>query len=326
LARTIGVSTTAFRNAGGPTVKDNLEKACRLIDRAALDRPDIICLPETFACMGVPHSRAQDLAEPVPGPITEAVMQRAKRHAANIICPLLEKSGDAVYNSAAVIDRSGEIVGVYRKLHPVTTSFDFTEFEQGVTPGKEVKVFDLDFGRIGVLICFDSQWPQEWATLAQMGAEVVFWVSAYDGGFHLRAYAWDHHYYVVSAVLSQHAAIVDMTGEVLAESEQPQAVIGAQLNLEKKVLHLDFNGSQVSAIKKKYGRGVIVRPYPKEACMTVESARPDLSLEQLMAEFGLETIPEYVARHERAEAFTRNGRRPEAQAPRRVPKQYVDDL
>ena len=70
----------------------------------------------------------------------------ARKHNANIICPLMEKRGDVLYNVAAVIDRKGQIVGTYEKLHPVTTTPNFTEFEGGVTPGKEPRVFDLDFG------------------------------------------------------------------------------------------------------------------------------------------------------------------------------------
>jgi len=322
MSRIVRVATTAFHNAGGPRLEDNIARAAELLDWAALDRPDIVALPETFPSMGVAHSRAEEVARPVPGPVTDMAASKARQHGMNVICPLLEKRGGEVYNSAVLIDRQGQIVGTYEKVHPVTTSFDFTEFEHGVRPGREPKVFDLDFGRIGILICFDIMWPREWRKLAQMGAEVVFWVSAYDGGFHLRAHAWDNHYYVVSAVLSSHASVVDMTGELLAETARPQAVLWTELNLEKKFFHTDFNGSQIPAIKQKYGPDVTVRRYHKEGGMTVESNRPGLTIRDLMEEFDLELVPDYIARHERAEAFTRQGRRPEPQPPRRVPEQY----
>ena len=325
MSRRIWVSTMAFQGSGGPTVQDSLDKAARLIDTAALDRPDIIFLPEVFACTGVPYDRAEEMAQPVPGPITDMAAEQAKKHSTNIICPLLERRGDAVYNSAVVIDREGRIAGIYEKVHPVTTSFDFTVFELGVRPGQEPKVFELDFGRIGVLICFDILWAGQWAKLAEMGAEVVFWASAYDGGFHLQALAWDNHYYVVSAVQSSHAAIMDMTGQVLARTEPPQAVIGMEINLEKKFFHTDFNGSQIPAIKQKYGRDVTIHRYHREGGMTVESNRPGLTVADLMEEFDLELLPDYMARHERAEAFTRAGRKPEPQPPRRVKAEWSTD-
>jgi len=323
MPRKIWISTTAFQGQGGPTIQDNIEKAARLIDRAAQDRPDIVCLPETFAYLGVPHGLAAEVAEPVPGPITEMAMARAKQYDTNIICPLLEKYGEVVYNSAVVIDRKGEIVGIYHKLHPVTTSFDFTQFEGGVTPGTEPKVFDLDIGRIGILICFDIQWPAAWAALAGMGAEVVFWPSAYDGGFPLQARAWDHHYYVVSAVKSTYARIIDINGEILMRAGQRSPVIGMQIDLEKRYFHTDFNASQISAIKEKYGRDVTIRLCHEEGGMTVESNRPDLTVEDLMAEFDLELVPDYIARHDRAEIFTRAGQKAASQHPRRVRAQYV---
>ena len=301
MSRKIWVSTTAFRGRGGQTIQDNISKAGRLIDQAALDKPDIICLPETFPSYNVPRSSASEVAETMPGPTTEMVMMKAKKYGANIICPVLEKRGDVIYNSAAVTDRKGQIAGIYSKLHPVTTSFDFTQFEGGVTPGKEPKVFDLDIGRIGILICFDIQWPKEWMALGEMGAEIVFWPSAYDGGFPLQTSAWANHYHVVSSVRTSHSRIIDITGEILVQTGPRSAVVGMQIDLEKKHFHSDFNASQIPAIKEKYGRDVTIRFYHEEGGITVESNRPDLTVEDLMAEFGLELVPDYIARHDKAE-------------------------
>jgi predicted amidohydrolase len=322
MPRKIWVATTAF-GGGGPTVRHNRDKAEALIERAAMDRPDVICLPETFTSTGVGATRAAELAEPIPGPTTDMVRNLARKHSTNIICPLLEKRGEVVHNTAAVIDRRGEIVGCYRKLHPVTTSSDFTEFERGVQPGQDVQVFELDFGRIGVLICFDIQWPREWRALAELGAEMVFWPSAYDGGFPLRARAWDHHTYVVSSVQTHSSRIIDITGEVILETGRRSAVAVARIDLEKRCFHTDFNASQIPAIKGKYGRDVTIRLLHDEAVMTLESQRDGLTVADLMEEFDLELVPDYVARHERAEESTREGRAPPPQKPRRVPAQWV---
>ncbi len=322
MPRKIWVSTTSFQRRGGPTIPDNIRKAAKLIDIAALDRPDIICLPELFGSLWVPNDRAADVAEPVPGPTTDMAAGKARKYGTYIICPLYEKRGDLVYNSAVVIDRQGQVVGVYEKRHPVTSSFDFTQFETGVTPGQELKVFDLDFGRIGILICFDINWPGDWARLKEMGAEVVFWPSAADGGFPLQSFAWLHHYYVVSSVTSAHAYIIDITGEVLLKTGIRASVGGMEIDLEKKFFHTDFNASQIPAIQEKYGRDVTLRVYHEEGGLTVQSNRPGLSVEDLMQEFDLELTQDYIARHDRAEAFTRAGKTPEPQPPRRVKSRF----
>jgi hypothetical protein len=155
-----------------------------------------------------------------------------------------------------------------------------------------------------------------------MGAEIVFWSSAYDGGFPLQTRAWDHHYYVVSSVRTSYSRIIDITGEVLMQTGQRIPVVGMQIDLEKKFFHTDFNASQIPAIKDKYGRDVIIQVYHEEGGMTVESNRPGLTVEDLMAEFDLELVPDYIARHDRAEIFTRAGQKPEPQPPRRVKAQW----
>ena len=321
--RRIWVSTTAFGGAGGPTMQDNIDKAASLIDRAAIDRPDIICLPETFGQVGVPHESSAEVAEPVPGPTTEMAMERARRYETNLICPLIEARDGVLHNTAVVIDRQGHIVGTYEKLHPVTTSMDFTVFEGGVTPGQTPRVFDLDVGRIGILICFDVQLTADWARLSELGAEIVFWPSAYDGGFPLQARAWDHHYWVVSSVQTQKSRIIDITGEILVEAGARTPVVGMEIDLEKRFFHTDFNASQIAAIKGKYGREVTVRLYHDEGGMTVECRSESLTVDALMEEFDLELVPDYVARHETAELATRKGRTPDPQEPRRVPGQWT---
>ncbi len=323
MARKIWVSTTAFQLRGGPTIEANTEKASRLIDQAAVDKPDIICLPETFPSHGLSNDLRLTFPQPVPGPVTDMASAKEKQYNTHIICPLLEKRNDRIYNTAVVIDRNGHIVGTYDKLHPVTTSANFTEFENGVTPGCEPKVFDLDFGRIGILICFDILWPAEFAALKTLGAEIVFWPSAYDGGFPLQALAWNHKYYVVSSVLTSQSRIIDITGEILGKTGQRSAVIGLELNLDKRYFHTDFNASQMPALKAKYGRDITVRVYHEEAGLVIESNRSDLCIEDIMKEFDLELGPDYIARHNLAEKTTRHHQIPEPQKPRQTKSQWA---
>ena len=171
MPRKVWVSTISSASANGPTVQANLAKACDLLELACMTKPDIVCLPEVFTSHGVPRDGVAAVAESVPGPITEAIGAIARRHSTYVICPLIERREDRFYNSAAVLDRRGRIVGVYEKAHPVP------QVEDELTPGSGPKPLDTDFGRIGVLICFDINWPDAWATLKHMGAEVVFVVN-----------------------------------------------------------------------------------------------------------------------------------------------------
>ena len=142
--------------------------------QAAAEKPDIICLPEVFLELGVSFQDLSEVAESVPGPTTEWARRWAKAHRCYVICPLTVRRGDIYTNEAVLLDRRGAIVGSYAKIHPVVHGSEFISLEKGITPGREACVFDTDFGRIGMQICFDIHWPAGWAELKHRGAEMVF--------------------------------------------------------------------------------------------------------------------------------------------------------
>jgi predicted amidohydrolase len=294
MSRKIRVTTTSLLVPGGPTKQDNLEKARALLERACASRPEIVCLPETVTSHDIPYADVNEMAESVPGPFTEMAAEFARRYETYIICPVWERRHGRVYNSAVLLDRQGRIAGTYDKLHPVTSNTS-PLLEKGVTPGNELKVFDTDFGRIGILICFDINWRQEWARLKEMGAEIVFWPSAYDGGLPLQARALDHHYFVVSAVHKEHARIIDMLSSVLVETGPYTDIAEAVIDLDKKVFSTDFNLRKLAALRLKYGRDVTIDMRCDEDMFSLESQRQGLSVADLMAEYGMQTWSDYIA-------------------------------
>ena len=116
-----------------------------------------------------PHGPLTKFAQELPGPSEAAFQETAKRHRIWLIPgSMYEKRGDKIYNTASVIDPSGNVVGRYRKMFP------FTPYEEGVTPGTEFLVFDVPgAGRFGVSICYDSWFPETIRTMTTMGAEVI---------------------------------------------------------------------------------------------------------------------------------------------------------
>ena len=295
MPRKVWITTTNLPSAGGPTVEDNVAWVRGLLERACAMRPDIVCLPESFGDHGVLRERAEETAQPVPGPITDMAAQIARRHRTYIICPLIERRGDTLYNVAVLLDRGGQIAGTYEKIHPVPDG-NYDLLEKGICSGSEPKVFDTDFGRLGILICFDINWRQEWATLKDKGAEIVFWPSAYDGGRPLQSRALDHQYYVVSAVRRLYSRIIDITGEIIAQTGRYNDIAEAEIDLEKRLFSTDYNLQKVGDIRAKYGRDVAVRMCLDEDIFTLESRRPDVSVEDLVAEFGLAFWSDYIAK------------------------------
>jgi len=297
-----------------PTVEGNRAHVLRLLDLALCQEPDLVCLPETFTTVSVPLEHATEIAEPVPGPTTDAVAERARAHGCYMICPIKNQREGTIRNSAILIDRQGQIAGIYDKAQPVTSSFDYTVFESGVQPGTaDVPIFDVDFGRIGIQICYDAGFPETWQRLADKGASLVFWPSAYNGGFPLQVYAYLHHYYVVSSARTDSSRIIDPLGQILHQTDERHNVIYRDINFDYCVCHYDFNHSIGDEIMAAYGARVEVRSDRDSGHFVVEPRDDALTIARLQHEFGFEPTAQYHQRHRDAYAELRAGRAAPAQ-------------
>ena len=166
--RRVTLAAVYHRPRGAPTVEESRSRFVPLVEQAAARGADIVCLPEgiTVVGNGLPYAKA---AEPVPGPSTASLGELAKRLHIWIVAGIYEREGIRIYNTAVLIARDGSLAGRYRKM-----ALPDEEIEGGITPGFETPVFQTDFGRVGLLICWDSSYPEVALALAAAGAEVLF--------------------------------------------------------------------------------------------------------------------------------------------------------
>lgn len=170
-----------------------VEKHLGLIRQAASDHSKVVCLQEIFYG---PYFCAEqsaiwyDLAEPIPNGTTTALMQElAREQKIAIVLPIYEVEGEGCfYNTAVVIGSDGTYLGKYRKTHIPQAAPGFWE-KFYFRPGNlGFPVFDLDFCKIGVYICYDRHFPEGARALGLNGAEIVFNPSATVAG--LSEYLW----------------------------------------------------------------------------------------------------------------------------------------
>ena len=159
----------------------NLEKAIAKVAEAARAGARLVCLPELFRSQYFAQREDAalfDLAEPVPGPSTEALGRAAQRAGVVVIAPVFERRAPGLYhNSAAVIDADGRVVGVYRKMHIPDDPAYYEKFY--FTPGDlGFRAFDTRVGRIGTLVCWDQWYPEGARLTALQGAAVLFYPTA----------------------------------------------------------------------------------------------------------------------------------------------------
>ncbi|MEZ4733703.1 MAG: carbon-nitrogen hydrolase family protein [Caldilineaceae bacterium] len=273
------------------TVAENRQRALDLLDTACAQRPDLICLPEAILHVGLGRSIFPEGVETVSGDFVAELAMRARSCGAYIVGSLYTQQGGCFGNQAIVIDRTGAVVGCYNKLHPT-----IGEVHSGVQPGDQVTVIDTDFGKMGLAICYDIGWPEQWAALAQQEAEIVIWPSAYDGGFPLQVYAWTHFYYVVSAVWGDHSKIIDITGRVLTSTSHWSRVTTQQIDLEKEVFHIDDQVEKLLRVQCELGDHVTAVGFSEENIFTLESHDPAWPLGRIKQQFALENFRDYHAR------------------------------
>lgn len=249
-------------------------------DQARNDHPgkrlDLVVLPEFF--LGRPgDSLAQKAVR------LEEVQPRiaacAQRHECYLVVPLLLREAELPlrYSNAAVLmDRAGHLVGIYRKVHPVAPQGS-DMLEDGTTPGRDFSVFDCDFGRLGIQICFDMLYADGWQALAKHGAEIVALPSASPETVHPAMYALQHQYYIVSATPRDHAAIFDPLGMIEAEVSQENAVLVHEIDLSFAILHWEAVLEDGAALSRKFGAKVgyhYYRPQDAGIFWSNDPARP----------------------------------------------------
>jgi N-carbamoylputrescine amidase len=170
-----------------PDPAANLEKAAARIRQAAEGGAQIICLQELFRSPYFCQTQDPalfDLAEPVPGPSTEALGQVARKTGTVVVASLFERRAAGVYhNTAAVLDADGSLLGIYRKMHIPDDPLYYEKYY--FTPGDlGFRVFPTRFGRVGVLVCWDQWFPEAARLTALQGASVLLYPTAI--GWHPR--------------------------------------------------------------------------------------------------------------------------------------------
>ncbi len=159
----------------------NLKHGAAKVEEAARRGAQVVCLPELFRsqyfCQKEDASLF-DLAEPIPGPTTEALSAVARKHRVVVIAPIFEKRAPGLYhNSVAVIDADGSLLGIYRKMHIPDDPAFYEKFY--FTPGDlGFKTFRTQHGRVGTLICWDQWYPEGARLTALKGASILFYPTA----------------------------------------------------------------------------------------------------------------------------------------------------
>jgi predicted amidohydrolase len=178
-SRPVTIALAQFAMSSEPD--QNLDQALSLIKEAADRKADIVCLPELFRSpyFCVEEKCARDYAEELPGVVGAALCKAAKEFSINIVGGSIYEraSTGKLYNTSLVINKAGELLGTYRKVH-IPHDPAFYEMNYFAPGDQGFKVFDLGIAKVGVLICYDQWFPEAARSVALAGADIIFYPTA----------------------------------------------------------------------------------------------------------------------------------------------------
>jgi predicted amidohydrolase len=229
--RRVRVGTMRYSPPRPATPADHVRLYAEQIDRLGAARPDLILLPEFSNTASLPGLRGRalwEVAERIPGPFCAMLAEKARAYRCCVCAGILEQDEAFLFNAAVLYDREGRLIGKQRKIHPY-----WPEEPMGISPGDAFEVFRTDFGVVGIMICYDSWWPESARLLALMGAELILFPNAGYEEKILPARAIDNNVFIVAATLNSPAAIVNTRGELLAASAVDN-VLTAEIDLSDR--------------------------------------------------------------------------------------------
>lgn len=227
----------------GETTADRVNRVVAAVESAVADH-DLVVLPELWASGYFAFDRYERDAEPVDGPTVARLRAVARRGSATLVAgSFVERGPDGLANSAVTIDPSGEVVHTYRKVH--LFGYD-SEEARLLAAGAKVSVATTPIGRLGPSTCYDLRFPELYRALVDEGAELVVVVAAWPAArlAHWRllaqARAVENQVVVVACnavgtqgatVLGGHSMVVDPWGEILAEGDDGEGLVTAEVDL-----------------------------------------------------------------------------------------------
>src|SRR6266545_6979876 len=285
LGRPVRIVSLSFNNEALEVIRDQIESE-------AAKGVDLVLLPETW------RGQNENSMETLDGPTITALSAIARKYHTYIVSPIDRREGAKRLNTAVLIDRSGRIVALYDKVFPYWSEFDH---KKPVDLGQDVPVYQADFGKIGFAICFDVNFPEVWERLAELGAELVVWPSAYSAGTSLQAHALNHHYYIVSSTGTRDCVVYDITGEeVFYQKSADINVARVTLDLDRGIYHQNFNIPKRDKLLQEHPNDVAQEKWmDREQWFVLRATRPGVSARALARAYGLEELRDYLRRSRR---------------------------
>lgn len=298
MARRIKVSTIGAQNMTN-RFEDGLEKAVEEMlshwkdefSNVLCDKPDLIVVPECCdRYVNYTNEQRLQYYEYRADRILSYFSETARKNSCYITYSSIWPGGDGKNrNSLIMLDRKGEIVGIYDKFHLVPYEIS------GINGycGDRAVLFECDFGKVGAVICFDLNFEKIRKLYMQKKMDLMLFSSMYHGSFMQNLWAYDLRCYFVSAVANLECSVINPVGKKIAATTNYTSYLTQSINLDCEVVHLDENQCKLKAAKEKYGSKISVFDPGYLGAVLLTSETDEFTVGEIVEEFHIKRIDDY---------------------------------
>jgi len=264
------------------------------INQVLADKPDLIVLPEYCdGLYGGTKDESLKLYEEKGDSILKMLKKKARENNCYISYPAQIRLADGTArNTVSMIDRSGEILGIYHKNYVVISETE--DFD--VLCGKDIPVFECDFGKICPIICFDLQFEETRKRIKELKPDITMFNSHYHGSFLQNFFAFETRSYFVSAICNNESSILSPLGEKIAKTTNYFNRVTCKINLDYAVCHLDYNIEKFKLAREKYGDKISIHIPENLGSALLTSETDEFTIKDVIKEFEIELLDDYIKR------------------------------
>ncbi len=259
------------------------------------DKPDLIVVPEACDRPGGFSSEVlREYYKVRKDQIREFFAETARQNNCYIVYSAYRHLPDGTgRNSSILIDRQGNIAGIYNKNHPT-----IGEIDKGIVCGAKAPVIECDFGRVGMAICFDLNFDEIRMKYVKAKPDLILFSSMYHGGLMQSYWAYSCRCHFVGAIAGQgtRSEIRNPLGEIVASNTNYFDYAVARVNLDCELVHLDYNWGRLRNMKAKYGPKVQVSDPGYLGAVLISSEHETVSIDDMIEEFEIERLDDYFVR------------------------------
>ena len=249
-------------------------------------RLNLVVLSETIEALAQTIEEAEEVQRP--GALLSLYQEFAAAENCHMVGSVKLRDADGVHNSLVFIGPAGCVLGAYHK-----TFLTISEIEQGLKPGKGAVVVDTAIGRLGGAICFDLNFDELRQQYVKLRPDIITFASMYHGGLMQSAWAYSCRAFFAAALPFHGGGVLDPLGRPVALTNCYTTIARAQINLDRVMVHLDYNAKKFPAIERRYGAAVRIDIPPNIGAALISSQSQDITALEIAREFELQLLDDY---------------------------------